>query len=76
MARSLRSLAGVLYGGVQGFQVRKDIIITTYQHPSFVVVKFQIFFIKKKQNCWPTEPLKGTSTFYHFSHPVPLRGFF
>ena len=29
MARSLRSLAGVLYGGVQGFQVRKDIIITT-----------------------------------------------
>ena len=30
----------------------------------------------KKQNCWPTEPLKGTSSFYHFSHPVPLRGFF
>ena len=29
MARSLRSLAGVLYGEVQGFQVRKDIIITT-----------------------------------------------
>ena len=29
MARSLRSLAGGLYGGVQGFQVRKDIIITT-----------------------------------------------
>ena len=29
MARSLRSLAGILYGGVQGFQVRKDIIITT-----------------------------------------------
>ena len=28
MARSLRSLAGVLYGGVQGFQVRKDIITT------------------------------------------------
>ena len=29
MARSLRSLAGVLYGGVLGFQVRKNIIITT-----------------------------------------------
>ena len=29
MARSLRSLAGGLYGGVQGFQVRIDIIITT-----------------------------------------------
>ena len=29
MARSLRSLAGVLYWGVQGFQVRKDIIIPT-----------------------------------------------
>ena len=29
MAHSLRSLAGVLYGGVQGFQVRKNIIITT-----------------------------------------------
>ena len=26
-----------------------DIIITTYQHPSFVVVKFQIFFIKKSK---------------------------
>ena len=49
MARSLRSLAGVLYGGVQGFQVRKDIIITTYEHPSYVVVKFQIFFIKKSK---------------------------
>ena len=29
MARSLRSIAGGLYGGVQGFHVRKDIIITT-----------------------------------------------
>ena len=29
MARSLRSLAGGLYGGVQGFQVRTYIIITT-----------------------------------------------
>ena len=29
MAHSLRSLVGVLYGGVQGFQVRKNIIITT-----------------------------------------------
>ena len=29
MDRSLRLLAGVLYGGVQGFQVRKNIIITT-----------------------------------------------
>ena len=28
MARSLRSLAGVLYWGVRGFQVSKDIIIT------------------------------------------------
>ena len=27
--RSFTSLAGVLYGGLQGFQVRKDIITTT-----------------------------------------------
>ena len=29
MALSLRWLAGVLYGGVQGFRARKNIIITT-----------------------------------------------
>ena len=28
------------------------------------------------QNCWPTEPLKGTSSFNFSSHPVPLRGFY
>ena len=43
MARSLRSLAGGLYGGVEGFQVRKDIIITT---------QILAFLEKVKHYCW------------------------
>ena len=39
MARSLRSLVGVLYWGVQGFQVRKDIIITTLLQLSTPLIK-------------------------------------
>ena len=43
MARSRRSPAGVLYGGVQGFQVRKDVIITT---------QILAFLEKVKHYCW------------------------
>ena len=49
MARSLRSLAGVLYWGVQGFQVRKNIIIST---------QILVFLELVKYYCWISMILK------------------
>ena len=49
MALSLRSLAGVLYGGVQGFQVRKNIIITTQIFVIFCPSKVSNLFHKKSK---------------------------
>ena len=48
MVHSLRSLAGVLYGGVQGFQVRKDIIITTQILTFFGISEVLMLGQKKK----------------------------
>ena len=70
------ALAGVLYGGVQEFQVRKNIITTTYEHPSFVVVKFQIFFIKKKQKLLANRTSQGNFHLLPLLPPSSLERFF
>ena len=48
MARSLRSVAGVLYWVVQGFQVRKNIIITTQILAFLKLMKYYCWIRKNK----------------------------
>ena len=56
---------GFCMGEYRDFGSEKNIIITTYEHSSFVVVKFQIFFIKKAK-------LLANRTYQGNFHLLPL----